>query len=142
MYYLPFFDAPNRLAAALITGRERTFVLHFMLQQTYDPTGPDAESLDLYARSLAAPGSLHAGIEYFHQHHLDADRNRRHAKTKLEMPVLPVGGSASFGAHLEPEIRPLAEHLTSVMLDCGHYLAEEQPDELVDILLTFFDNVH
>jgi hypothetical protein len=48
--------------------------------------------------------------------------DRENAKTKLPMPVLTVGGTASFGADLEGEIRPLATRLRSVMIDaCGHY---------------------
>lgn len=122
MYHLPLFDAPNGLAEALIAGREKMFVSHFMRQQTYDPTGPEEDALEEYARRLAAPGALHAGIEYFRAHKIDAEHNREHAKTRLPMPVLTVGGTASFGANLEPEIRPLVENLRSVMIDeCGHF---------------------
>ena len=54
------------------------------------------------------------------------------------MPVLTVGGTASFGANLEPEITPLASNLRSMMVECGHYLAEERPDKIADILTAFF----
>lgn len=138
MYHLPLFDAPNGLAEALITGREQMFVAHFMLQQAYGAGALDEDSLTLYGRSLAAPGCLHAGIAYFRAHKIDAVRNREHARRKLDMPVLTVGATASFGAHLEPEIRPLAEQLHPVMVECGHYLAEERPGELTRILLDFF----
>jgi len=115
------------------------FISHFKRQQTYDPTGPDEAALDEYARRLAAPGALHAGIEYFRAHTTDAEHNREHAKTKLTMPVLTIGGTASFGAALAGQIRPLAEDLRSVMIDdCGHYLAEEQPERVTDELLAFF----
>jgi len=140
MYHLPLFDAPNGLAEALITGREKMFVSHFMRQQTFDPTGPDEDALEEYARRLSAPGALHGGIEYFRTHKIDAKRNQENAKTKLPMPVLTVGGTASFGANLEPEIRPLVENLHSVMIeDCGHYLAEEQPERVIKELLRFFN---
>ncbi len=80
------------------------------------------------------------GIEYFRAHKLDAVHNREHAKTKLPMPVLTVGGAASFGAQLAGQIRPLVENLRSVLLDeCGHYLAEEQPARLTQELLRFLD---
>ena len=139
MYHLPLFDAPNGLAEALIAGREKMFVSHFMRQQTYDPTGPEEDALEEYARRLAAPGALHAGIEYFRAHKIDAEHNREHAKTRLPMPVLTVGGSASFGANLEGEIRPLVENLRSVMIDeCGHYLAEEKPEQIIEELRRFF----
>lgn len=138
MFHLPLFEAPNGLAEALITGREKLFVSHMMRQQAYDTTSLDDVTLDEYARHLAAPGALHGGIEYFRTHTIDAVHNLEHANAKLQMPVLTIGGTASFGAHLEPEIRPLVTNLRSVMFDeCGHYLAEEQPDRLAKELLRF-----
>ncbi len=138
MFHLPLFEAPNGLAEALIAGREKLFVFHMMRQQAYDTSALDEETLDEYARHLAAPGALHGGIEYFRTHTIDAVHNREHAKTKLLMPVLTVGGTASFGANLEPEVRPLAANLRSVMIEeCGHYLAEEQPERLTEELLSF-----
>ena len=140
MYHLPLFEAPNGLAETLITGREKMFVSHFMRQQTYDPTGLDEDALDEYARRLAAPGALRGGIEYFRTHTVDAEHNREHAKTKLPMPVLTVGGRASAGDGLALQIQPLAEHVQSVVIEhCGHYIAEEQPERLLDELLGFFD---
>ena len=138
MFHLPLFGAPNGLAEALITGREKLFVAHMMRQQAYDTTALDEETLDVYARHLAAPGALHGGIEYFRTHALDAVDNREFAKTKLTMPVLTIGGAASFGRNLEPEIRPLAENVRTVLIeDCGHYLAEERPEKLTAHLLSF-----
>lgn len=138
MFHLPLFEAPNGLAEMLITGREKAFVSHMMRQQAFDPAGID-DALDEYARCLAQPGALRAGINYFRAHGIDAEHNREHAKHKLEIPVLSIGGIASFGADLEDEIRPLAADHRHVMLDrCGHYLAEERPEALVEHLLHFF----
>lgn len=138
MFHLPLFEAPNGLAEALIAGREKLFVSHMMRQQAYDTTGLDEDTLDEYARHLAAPGALRGGIEYFRTHTIDVIDNAEFAKTKLTMPVLTIGGTASFGVHLEPEIRPLASNLRSVMIDeCGHYLAEERPERLTEELLRF-----
>ncbi len=139
MYHLPLFEAPNGLAEALIAGREKMFVRHFMWQQAYNTAALEDDVLDGYAEHLAAPGALRAGIAYFRAHKIDAEQNRENAKTKLTMPVLTIGGAASFGAGLEGEIRPLADNLRAVMIEqCGHYIAEEQPQRLVDELLRFF----
>ncbi len=139
MYHLPLFEAPNGLAEALITGREKMFVRHFMRQQAYNTVALEDHVLDGYAEQLAAPGALRAGIAYFRAHKSDAEHNRENAKTKLPMPVLTVGGTASFGADLEGEIRPLAKDMRAVMIDeCGHYVAEEQPERLIEELLRFF----
>ena len=138
MYHLPLFEAPNGLAEALIAGRERMFVDHFMRQQAYNQDGLEPEALNEYARCLAAPGALSGGIGYFRAHRLDAEHNRENAKTRLPMPVMTVGGVASFGSELKGQISPLVERLDHVMIEeAGHYLAEEQPERLVDELLRF-----
>ncbi len=138
MYHLPLFDAPNGLAEALIVGREHMFVEHFMRQQAYDPAAIEG-GLQEYARCLAQPGALHAGISYFREHLLDAERNLEHAKRKLEMPVLSISGSASFGTSLQDEVELLAvDHRHAMIDDCGHYLAEEKPEVLLKHLLAFF----
>ena len=141
MYHLPLFEAPNGLAEALIAGRERMFVDHFMRQQAYNQDGLEPETLDEYARCLAAPGALSGGIGYFRAHGVDAEHNRENAKTKLAMPVMTMGGTASFGAGLKAQVEPLVETLHHVMIDeCGHYLAEEQPERVADELLRFFQD--
>ena len=139
MYHLPLFEAPNGLAEALITGRERMFVRHFMLQQAYNIAALEDDVLDGYADRLAAPGALRAGIAYFRAHKIDGEHNRQNAKSKLPMPVLTVGGTASAGAEFADEILPLVRQMRAVVIeDCGHYLAEEQPQRLIDELLRFF----
>ncbi len=139
MYHLPLFEAPNGLAEALIAGRERMFVDHFMRQQAYAEDAIEPEAIEEYARRLAAPGALSGGINYFRAHKVDAEHNRENAKTRLKMPVMTVGGTASFGGGLEKQIAPLVERLHPVMIDeCGHYLAEERPGRVADELLRFF----
>jgi pimeloyl-ACP methyl ester carboxylesterase len=140
MYHLTLFEAPNGLAEALISGRESIFVEHFIRQQTYDPFGPEQDALDEYARRIASPGALRGGIALFRTHKLDAERNRVSGGSKLSMPVLTIGGSASFGGrNLEKRTRELAQNVKGVILDdCGHYPAEEQPQHVIDELLKFF----
>ncbi len=138
MYHLGLSEAPNGLAEALITGRELMFVSHFMRQQTYDPTGPDEDALEEYARRLGSPGALRCGLGYFRSHKIDADHNRQSARTKLAMPVLTVGASLSFKDILAARTPDLAERVRSVVIpECGHYLAEEQPERLTAALLAF-----
>ncbi len=140
MWHLGLCEAPNGLAEALIAGRELMFVSHLMRQQTYDPVGPDEDALEEYARRLAAPGALRCGVEYFRSHRADAERNRQTARTKLAMPVLTVGASLSFRDILAARTPEMAERVRSVQIaECGHYLAEEQPDRLTDVLLPFLN---
>ena len=118
MYHILLFEAPNGLAEALITGREKMCVWHFMQQQTYNTAALEDDVLDGYADRLAAPGALHAGIAYFRAHKIDAEHNRENAKNKLPMPVLTVSGTASAGTDFADEIRPLlAGYQTNIAVE-------------------------
>ena len=54
------------------------------------------------------------------------------------MPVLTVSASPSFKDVLAARTPEPAEHVRSIVIpDCGHYLAEEQPERLTAGLLPF-----
>ena len=66
-------------------------------------------------------------------------QNEIHAATPLEMPVLAVGGAFSSGPFPEQSLNAVAKDVTGRIIDrCGHWIASEQPDALVDVLVTFF----
>jgi pimeloyl-ACP methyl ester carboxylesterase len=138
-WHFGFFSAPNNVAESLIVGRERLFVSHFIRMQSYDPYGVPEEDLDEYARRLAAPGALRGGFEHYRAFPVDAEHNREHSQTKLPMPVLTVGGERSIGDGLEKMMKPLALHVRGVVIKrCGHYIADERPEEFARELLQFF----
>ncbi len=137
-WHFGFFRAPG-VAEALISGRERMFVDHFIRLSTYDPGAVPEADLDEYARRLAAPGALRAGFEHYRAFDVDAEHNREHARTKLPMPVLTLGGERSVGPMIEKAIQPLARSVRGVVVErCGHYIPEERPEVLIEELLRFF----
>ena len=137
-WHFGFFSAANNVAESLIAGRERPFVSHFIRMQSYDPTGVPEEDLDEYARRLAAPGALRGGFEHYRAFPVDAGHNREHARTKLNMPVLTIGGERSIGDMLEKAMKPLARHVRGLVIECcGHYIADERPEAVAGELLRF-----
>jgi hypothetical protein len=54
------------------------------------------------------------------------------------MPVLAIGGAASFGAHVGEAMQLVADDVQSVVIpDTGHFVAEESPDEMLAALIAF-----
>jgi pimeloyl-ACP methyl ester carboxylesterase len=54
------------------------------------------------------------------------------------MPVLAIGGAASWGQQVGDDMKKLATNVQSVVIpDAGHWLAEEAPDELLAALTPF-----
>jgi pimeloyl-ACP methyl ester carboxylesterase len=57
--------------------------------------------------------------------------------TKVTVPVVAMGGaSGGLGAKVGEMVKMVAEHVEVVTLpDCGHFLPEECPDEVVHQIL-------
>jgi microsomal epoxide hydrolase len=55
------------------------------------------------------------------------------------MPVLALGGKSATGDNLRRSMEPLAVNVEGgVIEDCGHYVMEEQPEQVAGRLLGFF----
>ena len=132
------FHGVRDLPEALISGRERLY-LSWFYRTAYNPTAISEADIDEYVRCYAAPGGLRAGFEYYRALWQDVEHNKEHAKSKLTMPVLALGGEYGFGARTLRSMQELATHVRGgVIAHCGHWIAEEQPAELIAQLLAFF----
>lgn len=137
-YHFSFFIAPG-LAETLVAGREKMFITHFIRHLSYDTYAVTDEDLNEYAERLSQPGALRASFEHYRAFPIDAVNNQENAKTKLTMPVLAVGGEFCMNDQVGVIMNALADDVkTSVIERSGHWLTEEQPEELTAVLLAFF----
>ena len=128
VWHFSFFAAGDRLAETLIAGKERFFLEHFITVHATNKDVFTPELLDLYARSYAKPGSLHASFEYYRALNETVRRNKPLARTKLAMPVLAIGGGGhgGFGDKQAEQVRQYATNVEGLSLPgCGHWLPEE-----------------
>lgn len=140
VWHFSFFAAGGQLAEALIGGRERIFLEHFIKVHATNRSAFTSELLDLYARSLAKPTSLHASFEYYRALNRTAQQNRELATTKLTMPLLAIGGGGQggFGDRQAAMMRRYFTDVRGLVLpDCGHWLPEESPKALNDAVRSF-----
>ena len=132
------FCAAADMPEMLVAGRERRFLAYFYREHAYDPTAIGAADLDEYARAYAAPGAMRAGFNYYRT--LAEDEIAFQALPPPSCPVLCIGGRQRLGELVAASVRQAAPHCTSTIIDrCGHYPAEEQPRELADLLVAFFE---
>ena len=138
IWHLSFLDSPYGIPEALISGRERLFLSWFHKQFAYDPAAISEADLDEYVRCYSSPGGLRA-LQYYSSHYGDAVYFRELAKTPLTMPVLALGGAAFLGDGVRQEMEKVATDVRGgAVSQCGHWIADEQPDYLIDQLLRFF----
>jgi haloacetate dehalogenase len=106
--------------------------------------GPFApEAMAEYERCLALPGSASAVCEDYRASatiDLEHDRADRAAQHKLPMPLCVLWGAQGTVGRCFDVLalwRAVAHDVSGRALDCGHYIAEEQPAALLDELQTF-----
>jgi pimeloyl-ACP methyl ester carboxylesterase len=134
LWHLPF-NRLDKINEQLVTGREDIFY-----RWEFDAaakTLPD-EVIAYYVSMLSNPESLRASFGFYRA--LDATIAQDHERTTrpLTMPVLAIGGAASFGDHVGDALKLVADDVQSVVIpDTGHFLAEESPDELLAALTPF-----
>lgn len=137
-----FFLQQADLAAELIVGREKSFLTEFFRGKCHDPETFIPECVDDYARAYAAPGALRPSLKYYQA--LFAENRaleQRNPGRKITAPMLVLWGtSGGVGAVIDMMAvwGADAEHLAGKGFDnCGHYMAEEIPDEITRELLAF-----
>jgi haloacetate dehalogenase len=132
-------DLPERLAGADVAG----YLGYFFERWTYQRAGLEPEAVAEYVRAFSAPGALRAGFDDYRAsfpHDAEADDADHAAGKRLHMPVLALWGQAAlFGVAPVVEVwGDYADDVTGQAIeDCGHFLAEERPDELVALLRPF-----
>ena len=96
------------------------------------------EDIDEYVRAFRAPGAMRAGLaDYRASFPDDAEADDADFGRRLTMPVHLLWGAHSFLRSLDPvQIwEDYAEDVSgAVVADCGHFLAEERPREVLAAL--------
>lgn len=132
------FHGVRDLPELLIAGRERAYINWFFTQFAYNPRAIAQADVDEYVRCLAQPGALRAGFEYYRAVAQDAADFASAAREPLACPVLALGGERSIGAAVKLCMQQVAGDVRGgVMERCGHWIAEEQPQALLDALAAF-----
>jgi len=135
-----FHQTPD-LPEALVAGREDIYLGWFYRTYGARPDAiPDADIAE-YLRTYRQPGALRAGFSFYRNIPRDiADNAAIAEKFKLPMPVLALGGDSGWGRGMEV-LHSLQRMATNVrgglITQSGHWIPEEQPQQLLDQLLPF-----
>ena len=137
-WHLSFFTVPD-VAEWAFAGKERELLTWFFWHISGNPEAVSNEHFEEYHRQITKPGALRAGIEYYAAVWKDLEDNRKFGEQLLQMPVLALGGEFSSGAFVEQLFKPVASNVTGgIIPQSGHWVGDENPDALSQILLDFF----
>jgi haloacetate dehalogenase len=138
-----FLIQPAPLPERLIEADPAAYVVDVMGRRSGGLSVFDRRALAEYQRCLALPGAAHglcedyraaAGID------LEHDRADRDAGRRLTLPLLVLWGEQGVVHRcFEPlkEWNMVADDVAGGTLPCGHYIAEEAPQALLERVLPF-----
>jgi pimeloyl-ACP methyl ester carboxylesterase len=134
LWHIPF-NRVEKLPEQLIAGREDVFFgYEFAIQGGALP----AELIDYYVGLVSNPDSLRGSLGWYRAFDATLAQNEQRASRPLTMPVLAIGGAASYAEHVGEAMMPLAQDLQSVVIsDAGHWVAEQAPEEMLAALTAF-----
>ena len=137
LWHFAFHQARD-IPEMLIRGNEYAYVEYFFRSRMYNLGALDHEQVDLYARAMAQPGATRSLLEWYRTFSQDAEDNRESSRTKLTMPVLALGGDGRWGPKIVGMLSEFAEDVRGGSIeDCGHWVPEERPAELLAELRAF-----
>lgn len=141
-FWFAHFHLVPQLPEALTAGRERLYLEHIMRRMAYDPSVFDSAYIDELERTFGG-GGLGPSIGVYREIGVTIAQVREsQAAGLLTMPVLALGGAMGMGDVPGKDMQALATQVTSgVIPACGHFIAEEQPAELAQRLIAFFNAV-
>nr|WP_288452385.1 alpha/beta hydrolase [uncultured Pseudomonas sp.] len=134
-----YFLAQPDLPEALISGREHTFLSWLFHAKGAGSGWLEPQALAEYVRCYSAPGGWRAAAAYYRALFESMAQNHEHARTRLKMPVLAMGGEAALGSMMESMACEVADNVTGAIAPCGHYIPEEAHDFVVEHLLGFLE---
>ena len=134
LWHLPF-NRLSRINEQLVAGREDIFY-RWEFDAAAKPL-PD-EAIAYYVNMLSNPDSLRASFEWYRALDTTIAQDEQRKTQRLSMPVLAIGGEASFGGHVAEAMALVADNVEGVVIPgTGHFVAEESPDELLEALSAF-----
>ena len=141
-YFHWFFliqDAP--LPEQFIGSNVQAWLNWFYRPEVRDRIGPDAMSE--YIRCFSDPETIHASCEdYRASATIDLEHDRFDKGRKVTTPLRVLWGSKGLVGQIYDVVlvwETFAEKVTGRAIDCGHWLPEEAPQEVVAEARAFFN---
>ncbi len=136
LWHLAFNQLPE-INEQLVTGREDIFFGAEFDASAGTHKLPDY-AVRYYIDTLKDPGHLRGSFEFYRAIPTTSAQNEQRKERRLTLPVLAIGGAESSGEGVGNTMKLAADDVQAVVLaDCGHWVAEQAPDQLLTALTAF-----
>jgi pimeloyl-ACP methyl ester carboxylesterase len=136
------FNSAENLPETLIQGKEREFWNYLYSLMLYNPASITEADKDEYMRTYTSAGGIRGSVGWYKEALTTTDQFAEAiAKGKLKMPVMGLGGQYG-SAYTQAQLAAVSDNVQGgIIPDCGHMVAEEQPEYLVNQLLQFYKDI-
>jgi pimeloyl-ACP methyl ester carboxylesterase len=136
------FNMAGDISETLVRGHEAEFIAYLIRRDKVGIMGADRitdADIEVYATAMRQPGAARCMFSYYRELFADAADNKELSRRKLSMPVLAVSADHGYAGGAERTMQQVSDDVeTASISDCGHYIPEEQPGPLADVLRHFF----
>ena len=120
--------APERL----IVGNERAYLTWFYETASAHPGSVEPAAIDEYLRTFSGREGVLGALGVYRAAFTTIDQTTPLRRNKVRVPVIALGGERAQGARIAEMVALVAENVEGGSVpDCGHFIPEEQPGEIV-----------
>ncbi|KAK4237819.1 Alpha/Beta hydrolase protein [Achaetomium macrosporum] len=140
-----YFHSVPEMAAALVEGKERVYVEHFLKKINYAEDAFSLVDINEYVSAYSKPGAFKNAAEVYAAFPEDAKENRARLERdgKLKVPTLVLSGEHSrHAAEAEEMVSEVVEDgkwEARTVSAAAHYVAEENPEGFVKEVVSFIE---
>ena len=137
LWHLAFNQLP-KINEQLVTGREEIF-----FGAEFDASAGTNKlpgyAVRYYIDTLAAsPDALRGSFGFYRALPTTIAQNQQRMQRRLTLPVLAIGGGESAGEGVGNTMKLTADDVQAMVIPgCGHWVAEQAPDELLAAVTAF-----
>ena len=137
-WHFGFHQTPN-LPEKLIAGRQTAYFREgFFNRFAFNSKAITDADVTHYANSYAAPGQLRAGLEFYRAFPADEKFNQTQ-KNAIDVPIVLAGSDNGVGQLNFKVAESLRKYgcsnvTTEIIKNSGHYVAEEQPEIVAELI--------
>jgi pimeloyl-ACP methyl ester carboxylesterase len=125
------------VAERLVVGHERAFLEWFYDRATMTRSSIGSSTVDEYLRTFAGREGVLGAMGVYRAAFTSIEQTEPLTRAKIRQPVIAIRGVKGLGTKVGTMAKLVAENVETVTLkNCGHFVPEESPDEIVHRVLT------
>lgn len=135
LWHVPFFFTQN-IPEMLLEGHECQFWNQLLKGSAYNPASLSDELIKEWDDRFTSPGGMRGILETYRAEikNIHINRDIIENQGKLSLPVITIGGKAFYGITVKGYAERIFSNIKKsvVLEECGHHLANEQPEKLAN----------